>query len=94
MINIQTNDTNFDETRDFADNFFKNCTDFIEGINYEYQFVLDEDIYEGINKAYVNNDADLLIMMKHSYSIIDLLFRKDIAKAIVSDAKVPLLIIN
>ena len=93
MINIQTIATNFAETRDNADKFFEECEDTLKDINYDYHYIIDEDITNGINKAYKNNNADLLVMIKKSHGLIDHLFNKSMTKAVVSDAKLPLLTI-
>ena len=94
MVNIQTVETDFAKTRDNADRFFEECKDIFKGINYDYHYIIDEDITNGINKAYKNNDADLLVMIKQSHGLIDSLFNKSMTKAVVSDAKLPLITIS
>jgi nucleotide-binding universal stress UspA family protein len=93
MVNIQTVATNFAKTRDNADKFFEECEGALKDINYDYHYIIDEDITNGINKAYKNNNADLLVMIKKSHSLIDHLFNKSMTNAVVSDAKLPLLTI-
>jgi len=93
MVNIQTVATNFAKTRDNADKFLEECKDALKEINYDYHYIIDEDITNGINKAYKNNNADLLVMIKKSHSLIDHLFNKSMTMAVVSDAKLPLLTI-
>ncbi|MEN8137178.1 MAG: universal stress protein [Bacteroidota bacterium] len=94
LVNIQTDNTNFKKTRDNADKFFNICKDQLKGIDYEYHYILENDIAEGINKAYQNNDADLLVMIKKSRSLIDYIFRKSITKCLVKEAKLPLLTLS
>jgi nucleotide-binding universal stress UspA family protein len=91
LINIQTIATNFAKTRDNADRFFEECKDMLKDINYDYHYIIDEDIANGINTAYNNNDADLLVMIKKSHGLIEFIFNKSITKAVVYDAKLPLL---
>ncbi|MCK5907251.1 MAG: universal stress protein [Flavobacteriales bacterium] len=93
MVNIQTVGTDFAKTRDNADKFFEKCEDALKEINYDYHYIIDEDITNGINKAYKNNNADLLVMIKKSHGLIDYLFNKSMTKSVVSDAKLPLLTI-
>jgi len=93
MVNIQTVNTNFAETRDNADKFFEYCKEELKNVNYDYHYIIDEDIANGINKAYKNNNADLLVMVKKSHGLIDHLFNKSMTKSVVSDAKLPLLTI-
>ncbi len=93
MVNIQTVGTNFAKTRDNADKFFEECKDSLKDINYDYHYIIEEDIPEGINKAYQNNNADLLVMIKKSHSLIDYLFNKSMTNEIVTEAKLPLLTI-
>lgn len=93
MVNIQTVATNFTETRNNADKFLEDCKELLKEINYDYHYIIDEDITSGINKAYKNNNADLLVMIKKSHSLIDLLFNKSMTDSVVSDAKLPLLTI-
>ena len=94
MVNIQTVETDFAKTRDNADRFFKDCKEILKGINYDYHYIIDEDITNGINKAYESNNADLLVMIKQSHGLIDSLFNKSMTKAVVSDARLPLLTIS
>lgn len=91
LINIQTVATNFADTRDNADKFFEECKDALKDINYDYHYIIDEDIANGINTAYKNNNADLLVMIKKSHGLIEFLFNKSITKCVVSEAKLPLL---
>jgi len=93
MVNIQTVGTNFAKTRDNADMFFEECQHVLKDINYNYQYIIDDNITDGINKAYKDNNADLLVMIKKSHGLIDHLFNKSMTTAIVSDAKLPLLAI-
>ena len=93
MVNIQTVGTDFATTRDNADKFFEKCKDALKDINYDYHYIIDEDITSGINKAYKNNKADLLVMIKKSHGLIDYLFNKSMTESVVSDAKLPLLTI-
>ena len=93
LINIQTVATNFAKTRDNADRFLEECKDELKHINYDYHYIIDEDISNGINKAYKNNNADLLVMIKKSHNLIDFIFNKSITKSVVSEAKIPLLAI-
>ena len=93
MVNIQTVKTNFAKTRDNADKFFEDCKDQLKGVNYDYHYIIDEDIANGINKAYKSNNADLLVMVKKSHGLIDYLFNKSMTKSVVSNAKLPLLTI-
>jgi|LGOV01.1.fsa_nt_gb nucleotide-binding universal stress UspA family protein len=91
LVNIQTGETDFKKTRDNADRFFEECKESLKGINYEHHYILNEDISNGINSAYKNNDADLLVMVKKSHSLIEFIFKKSITKCLVSEAKLPLL---
>ncbi len=93
MVNIQTVATDFANTRDNADKFFEECKDALKNINYDYHYIIDEDITNGINKAYKNNNADLLVMIKKSHGLIDHLFNKSMTNAVISDARLPLLTI-
>lgn len=93
MINIQTVETNFAKTRDNADRFFEECKETLKDVNYDYHYIIDEDISNGINKAYKNNNADLLVMIKKSHGLIEHLFNKSMTKSVVSEAKLPLLTI-
>lgn len=93
MVNIQTVATDFTKTRDNADRFLDECKEALKEINYDYHYIIDEDITSGINKAYKNNNADLLVMIKKSHGLIDYLFNKSMTNSVVSDAKLPLLTI-
>jgi len=91
MVNIQTITTDFKKTRNNADKFFENCKEELKNIDYEHHYILEDDISFGINKAYKNNKADLLVMVKKSHSLIEYIFKKSITKSLVSEAKLPLL---
>lgn len=91
LINIHCENVDFEKTKNNADKFLETYKEELKDIKYEYQYVSNEDIVTGINKSYLDNNADLLIMVKKSHGIIDEIFNKSITKSIVSEGKLPLL---
>ncbi|MCK5825200.1 MAG: universal stress protein [Ichthyobacteriaceae bacterium] len=91
VINIQSTEAEIEEAKKLIMNFNKEHSSLTKEFDISFNFIKRENIADGINISYINNKADLLVMVKQSHSIIHNIFNTSVTKQLVHEAKLPLL---
>ena len=63
-------------------------------VPHSFMFVNDDEIEEGIQTAIRHEKPDLLIMVRHRYSLFETIFHSSVTRKIIHKALLPLLIIR
>ena len=67
---------------------------YLEGINYEFEYIQHLHIADAITEFSVNRKADLLAMICHNENLLVKLFKHSVSTKLTHRAELPLLIIH
>ncbi len=74
---------------------FENCMrQYLEGINYEFQYIQHHNVEEAITEFCANMNTDLLAMICHNEHLLVKLLKQSISEKMTERAELPMLLIH